>query len=115
MKAFVCIDGTGDGPVQFAVDSRETFDAIVALDKLGCGASESRNGLEFDIDPTDEDYMDCYDNNIDPATVEPITLAKIAEVRTETGCDEADETVNYGDEAETNPFEAAFMTMVHGW
>ncbi|MEE8113835.1 MAG: hypothetical protein V3T23_05720 [Nitrososphaerales archaeon] len=115
MKVFVCVEHMADGPIQFAVDSRATFDELAVLNELGSGESDAWGGLKFDIDPTDEEYEDCYGNNIDVETVDPITSAKIATVKTANNCPDAVGDDHLGYTAEDNLYEAAYMTLVHGW
>ena len=81
MKAIVCVEYMADGPMQFAVDSRETFDAILEINEQSTNEASAWGGFEFDIDSADEELEDFSGYNIDPNNVDPkqvITMEMVA-------------------------------------
>lgn len=78
VKGFVCAEQTADGLNQFAVESREAFNAYVELSEMGSAEAAHWGGFHFDIDPNsnrDADGHDLDEDKLEKCQV--ITMAEI--------------------------------------
>ena len=80
VKGFVCAERTADGPRQFAVESKEAFNAYVELSDMGSDEAGHWGGFEFDLDPDDEDTYDADGENYDKNELVPCQVITMAEI-----------------------------------
>jgi hypothetical protein len=77
-KFFLCVEPTSDGDIAFLVDSKETFDRLVQMERDSINEADYWGEMLFDVDPNDKDRFWINEDDVENAeAVGPITAEQV--------------------------------------